>query len=154
MVARRIALAATLSLAASFASAAEQPGRTWLYLPPEASGGAARLAFAVPDTEDSLGTLICRANSRLVIVRTWGDAAPNDLPTILRAGRAASRHRSKVEPNDISEGVTIETPIAARDPVLDAFRRGATLTIRAGKAVTRLPSVDPVAAKQFFRFCG
>jgi hypothetical protein len=96
----------------------------------------------------------CRRASGRLTITTWADLASKGVVATLTAGGARSRRTAKVEPNDIAEGVEISISTSSRDPVMAAFRQGAPLSVRLGKAVTRLPKVDPAAAENFFRFCG
>ncbi|HEY3948895.1 hypothetical protein [Phenylobacterium sp.] len=131
------------------------PDMVWIYMEPShPQTDPARLAYGVPATEDGLISIDCRPGSGTLSLTTWIDPDPHVGRTTLRAGAARSVHSSKTEPNDIAEGVAVETSASTQDPAIRAFRKGAALSVITGRSVTRLPPVTRAAAEPFFRVCG
>jgi hypothetical protein len=134
--------------------AAADAQMSWVYSPPTGPDALAQLAYGVPGTEDGLLILDCQAGSGRLLLKHWTDAAPQGVVVVLRAGRAVTRHPSTVSPNDIAEGVAIDTPVGADDRAIQAFRTGAPLTIEVGRERIRLPPLDRTMGEPFFKACG
>jgi hypothetical protein len=153
--------AAFIALAASFAArgaavaATAEPAMTWEYSP--GSGhDLVMLAYGVEGTEMADAILRCRPGSGRIVISTFPTHARQGVVVRLRAGAAASRRASHVEPNEASanESYLVATTVPARDPVVQAFRRGAKLSISVGRQRTTLPAAPRAMTAPFFRRCG
>jgi hypothetical protein len=151
-----IALMATLAGGAATAAPAEL-AMTWNYSPGHSPQDDATLAFGAEGTDMVAAILRCQPRSGRITISTFAGAARQGETVRLRSGAAVSQHRAHVEPNEAGEGdllYFVQTTTAVRDPALRTFRRGAPLSILAGRARTDTPAAPRALTARFFRSCG
>jgi hypothetical protein len=152
---------ALLVLAASLAgggavAATAQPAMTWNYSAAHSRQDEATLAFGVEASDGAQAILRCRPGSGRIVISTFAAQARQGVMVRLRSGAAASRRTSHVEPDEASPsgGYLVAATVSTRDPVVQAFRRGAPLSVSAGRARTETPAAPKALRTAFFRSCG
>jgi len=152
-----IVLMATLVGRGATAAAPAELTMTWNFSPAHSPHDGAMLAFGAEGTDMVEAILQCRPGSGRITISTFAAAARQGETVRLRSGAAASRRPAHVELNEAGEGdllYLVQTTAAARDPALRTFRRGASLSILAGRARTDTPAAPKALTALFFRSCG
>jgi hypothetical protein len=147
-------LAATLAGAGAVVAASAEAPFTWGYSPASGRQDDASLAYGLEGSDAVAAILRCKPGSGRVAISTFPAAARQGAVVTLRSGAAVSRRRSHAEPNEAAEGMLVQTLVPARDPVLQAFRRGGRLSIATGSERTDLPAASRALTDRFFRSCG
>ena len=134
MIKRLSPLVASAALAAC-ASTADRDTRGWFY---NAEGGEAKLAYGTPQSDDVVLSLTCAPGSGRVTLSQG--RLRRDARIELSAGGAADAFIGRNHIDELWGGYRVDAEAPSGAPVLQRFRRGAVLSVRAGRTRTPLPA--------------
>jgi hypothetical protein len=128
------------------------PGPEMSWSLTEAEGEGAKLAYGEPQTDNVLLMLSCEPRSGEVWVSMTAPEGTGAKAVRLSSGGRSTRLPGESAPSGFGDGLLVEAPARADDPVLTRFAEGGELAVAVGARRATLPA-DPDKSRRFVESC-